>query len=60
MITQQMALDELKKESVSLYEAAIQFHQERSERLQEIEVSDGEKEARILHMKDWARQCYVR
>ena len=25
MITQQMALDELKKESVSLYEAAIQF-----------------------------------
>lgn len=41
-------------------EIPIQLHQERSERLREIELSEGEKEARILHMKDWARQCYVR
>lgn len=41
-------------------EIPIQLHQERSERLRGIEVSSEEAEARVLHMKDWARHCYVR
>ena len=41
-------------------EIPIQLHQERSERLRGIEVSAEEAEARVLHMKDWARHCYVR
>merc|ERR1719346_130443 len=40
-------------------EIPIQLHQERSERLRGIEVSAEEAEARVLHMKDWARHCYV-
>jgi len=41
-------------------EIPIQLHQERSERLRGIEVSPEEREARVLHMKEWARHCYVR
>jgi len=41
-------------------EIPISLHQERAERLRGIEVSKEEKEARILHMKDWARHTYVR
>lgn len=41
-------------------EIPIQLHQERSERLRGIEVSLEEAETRVLHMKDWARHCYVR
>ena len=41
-------------------EVPIVLHQERSERLRNIVVTDEENERRILHMKDWARHCYTR
>ena len=41
-------------------EIPISLHQERADRLRNIAVSEEEKEARVLHMKDWARHCFVR
>ena len=41
-------------------EIPIILHTERAERLRGVNVTEKVKEERILHMKDWARHCYVR
>ena len=41
-------------------EVPIQLHKERAERLRTVNVSPEEEEARVLHMKSWARYLYSR
>ena len=41
-------------------EVPIQLHKERAERLRTVNVSPEEEEARVLHMKAWARYLYSR
>ena len=41
-------------------EVPIQLHKERAERVRTVALSPEEEEARVLHMKDWARYLYSR